>query len=94
MDRTALSLCLPFVGRNVFLLQEQERGSNALVQVWEVQESQERSVRVSEFLLALQRAPALCVAPISGKGYHHLLSTWHTFCQPESQAQLFMNNAN
>lgn len=44
------NLSLPLGGRNVSLLQhhEQERGSNALVQVWEVQESQERSMRVSQ----------------------------------------------
>lgn len=44
------SLSLPLGGRNMSLLQhhEQERGSSALVQVWEVQESQERSMRVSQ----------------------------------------------
>lgn len=44
------SLSLLLGGRNVSLLQyhEQERGSNALVQAWEMQESQERSMRMSQ----------------------------------------------
>lgn len=48
----------------------------------------------SESFLAVQTDPAMHVAPVSGLGYHHLLSTWHTFCQPARQTQLFMNNAN
>lgn len=90
MDHTALSLCLPFVERNVSL----SWGQCSHASVGGARVTGEMRESESEFLLALQRAPALCVARISGSGYHHLLSTWHTFCQPDSQAQLFMNNAN
>jgi len=83
------SLSLPLGGRNVSLLQyhEQERGSRAVLTVGGAGVTRRESQ--SEFV-ALQRGPALCVAPVSGLGYHHLPSTWHTFCKSERQAQLLI----